>query len=377
MKNILALVMLVFLMLGLNSCPEENAVVPSKNEVLIEKSVIKSDSQQIIETGDNIKIVFPGGSLKTDLELKVVKVANPPKLERYDLELGKNIFQVTLNGEFNSDAVIFIKIKYDKSKISSGNDAKNIVKGLFYYKSWQIADFSIDTGSEEIVIEFEPKLAGKSYKDSPEFQSEDEIIFGDSYTVTDTGDSDELLSILKFIHGSFQIYRNDGDEFCNFNFGNYISKTPQISWNKNRFTITAPYIPSESMTGVTNNVVCVISGEFVPNKVDAWDWKLKNFAVDIDGSFKSNNWETFVQYTIRFNDLNDGWYRKAGSNNILGYSYQWSTFTSSLIKTFDYHRVHHDWTDAQNEKWTEDKYYKSDIDFNSNYNFFTLNFTKE
>lgn len=367
---------LIFLMLGLNSCPEENAVVPSKNELLIEKSVLKSDFEQIIESGDNIRIVFPGGSLKSDLELKVVKVANPPKLERFDLELGKNIFQVTLNGEFNSDAVIYVKIKYDKSKIISGNDAENIVKGLFYYKSWQIADYSIDTDSEEIVIEFKLGLGVKSYKDSPELQSEDEIIFGDSYTVTDTGDSDELLSILKYIQGSIQIYRNDGNDY-NFNFGNYISKTPQISWNKNRFTITAPYIPNESMTGVDNKVVCIISGEFVPNKVDAWDWKLKNFAVDIDGSFKSDNWETFIQYTIRFNDLNDGWYRKAGSNSILGYSYQWSTFTSSLIKTFDYHRVHHDWTDAQNEKWTEDKYYKSDIDFTSNYNFFTLNFTKE
>ena len=376
MKNILALMALIFIMLGLNSCPEENAVVPSKNELLIEKSVLKSDFEQIIESGDNIRIVFPGGSLKSDLELKVVKVANPPKLERFDLELGKNIFQVTLNGEFNSDAVIFVKIKYDKSKIISENDAENIVKGLFYYKSWQIADYSIDTDSEEIVIESKPDLGVKSYKDSPELQSEDEIIFGDSYTVTDTGDSDELLSILKYIQGSIQIYRNDGKDY-NFNFGNYISKTPQISWNKNRFTITAPYIPNESMTGVDNKVVCIISGEFVPNKVDAWDWKLKNFAVDIDGSFKSDNWETFIQYTIRFNDLNDGWYRKAGSNSILGYSYQWSTFTSSLIKTFDYHRVHHDWTDAQNEKWTEDKYYKSDIDFNSNYNFFTLNFTKE
>ena len=376
MKNILALMALIFIMLGLNSCPEENAVVPSKNELLIEKSVLKSDFEQIIESGDNIRIVFPGGSLKSDLELKVVKVANPPKLERFDLELGKNIFQVTLIGEFNSDAVIYVKIKYDKSKIISENDAENIVKGLFYYKSWQIADYSIDTDSEEIVIESKPDLGVKSYKDSPELQSEDEIIFGDSYTVTDTGDSDELLSILKYIQGSIQIYRNDGKDY-NFNFGNYISKTPQISWNKNRFTITAPYIPNESMTGVDNKVVCIISGEFVPNKVDAWDWKLKNFAVDIDGSFKSDNWDTFIQYTIRFNDLNDGWYRKAGSNSILGYSYQWSTFTSSLIKTFDYHRVHHDWTDAQNEKWTEDKYYKSDIDFNSNYNFFTLNFTKE
>ncbi|MBX3042564.1 MAG: hypothetical protein KIT33_00560 [Candidatus Kapabacteria bacterium] len=372
MKSTFKILLLVILSLVFAGCPEDG-VSPIADEILAEKSLSPSSELQTVISTNDIQVLIPGGSLETNLEITVSKITNPPGFNIDGVVLGKNIYKISMSGKFLSNKYYTVIIKYDKSKVKAGQNPADIVHGAVFNGNWMQGDYTLNTNSGEILFDYYPNDDGKSTGDLPRLQNDDEVIFGDAYTTTDTGDSDDLLALLKYLHGNIQIYDYEDDDIS-FNFGNYVSKSPLITWNKNSFTLTSKLIPTGSHTGYENKLTTTISGDFTPSKLDAWDWKVKNLTILVDGTMESNNKIEYHQYTIKFNDLSDGWYHRLTNGAMLQYSYQLGKVKTEMINTFDIQIVYHDFTDPNNEKWFERKLFKSDINFGSDYNILTLNF---
>jgi antitoxin component YwqK of YwqJK toxin-antitoxin module len=183
------MVLLFLILIGLISCNDDNSVNNGNDKTVIDKSVIPSSSEQILESTDGIRVIIPGGALNTNLGIKLVKLANPPKINNNNILLGTNIFKLSLTGELKSNSTIQFRVKYDKSKVKSGNTITESVIGVSYKSNtWISIAYQLDIANEEIVMFY--SLLSKYPKDLPEMLNDVDLIFGDAYSTTDSGQND-------------------------------------------------------------------------------------------------------------------------------------------------------------------------------------------
>jgi hypothetical protein len=234
--------MLVFV-----SCDETSK--PSSS-YLIEKTISNSSEEQVVQSGDNFKIVFPANSISGNLEIKVKKETSPPAMSIQNTKLGKNCFKIGFKSDSDILKPIIVSINYDASQIPTGKEPADIVKAyLFASGSWKLADYYVDKDEKKIYISIESLINPKSYKDEPVLLEENgEIIIGDAYTTTDTGQDDEFLAKLqksKYISVEFAGYHSGlkNGEWSEIRFPLYFNLaseefTDNLTWTGNQFSAT-------------------------------------------------------------------------------------------------------------------------------------------
>lgn len=237
-------VMLVFAFV---SCDETSK--PSSS-YLIEKTISSSFDEQSFQSGDNFKIVFPANSIAGDLEIKVKKESSAPAFSFQNTKLGKNCYKIDFKGEADILKPVIISINYDASQIPTDKDPSEIVKAYIYSSgTWKIADYYVDKDAKKIYISIESLINPRSYKDTPILLEEDgEIIIGDAYTTTDTGQDDEFLAKLqksKAISIEFAGFHSglNDSELSYIKFPLYFNLaseefTDNLTWTDNQFNAT-------------------------------------------------------------------------------------------------------------------------------------------
>lgn len=310
MKSNLFLMILFFLL----SCNEDNSVNNDIDKTIFEKILTPSNNEQILESSDGIRVIIPAGAINTNLEIKLVKLANPPKINNNKLKLGTNIFKISLTGELNFNSDIQLRVKYDKNNINSGFTALTGVKGLVYdANQWLEGDYEIDNANEEIVF-FILHNGGKQSKDQDILLESPDMIFGDGYSTTDTGQDDEFLAKLlksKYISVEFAGFHtgiNNG-EWSEIKFPLYFNLaseefTDNLTWNGNQFSadldnggkITGSYDTksktlnlhafaeqTKSWLEVTYDTVKITSEIILENVPYDYDWMGMFYEFGIDG----------------------------------------------------------------------------------------------
>ena len=202
MKNILFLFVAIIIFAGLYSCDEiENAIDP-KDDYLIDKKVAPSETETILTKGNDIQIIIPGGALTEDATFKVEKASNPPEMNMDKMLLGKNVFKINISGQSNFDKPIQIVINYSQSKLDDNDLTDDDVRGLIYKNgSWAEATYTLDKENKKIIISITTPT-GKIKSEGNIPLADGEIMIGDGYSMTDSGDKD--LLVLK--SDNFQIF---------------------------------------------------------------------------------------------------------------------------------------------------------------------------
>jgi hypothetical protein len=242
MKIKYILILMIIFMNFILSCDEINKIInPPTDEYMVDKTINASSNEQIVESGSDIKIIFPANSLKSNIELKIKKESTFPAFSISNTKLGNNIYKIKLKGNTDFSSPIKIIINYDKSKIPSGKSVAESVKGYIYSNgNWKIGEFQIDEFNFKIVFTISNIDIPKSSKENPSFQDkESEVIFGDGYTNTDTGQSDNPLASNNYFgfHLTSTITFNDGDTDNDVQWDfEYYTDGPKIIWNGNNFS---------------------------------------------------------------------------------------------------------------------------------------------
>lgn len=233
---------LIFLTILFVSCDEINKLINPESEYLIERKIYTSVNDQIIESGNEIKIIIPGKCLKGELELKVKKLNSVDDFNISKTTLGNNIFKINYKGNIEFEKNIQVVINFDKSKIPSGKTASNSV--VSYVKlsgKWLKAEFNIDESNSKIIINLS-KFVNKIQKSDRLLDSEGEIIIGDGYTTTDEGNQDNLLKGMNRYYVRFYStqYPSSRDMFNNL-FSRTGSSTQldtiKLSFDNNKFGV--------------------------------------------------------------------------------------------------------------------------------------------
>lgn len=189
-------VFLLFLaMIIISSCDELDKIFNPSSDYLLDKTIKPSSEEQIFESGNDFKIIFPNNSVANNLELKVKKESSVPPINIHNLKPGKNFYRIKFNGDVNFLKPIQIIINYDKSSIPKGKTAKESIFAYIYsLGSWNLAKYQLDESKEKIIIEISG-IIGKYNKDLPILLENGDIILGD-FSTTDTGQNDNLLKLL-------------------------------------------------------------------------------------------------------------------------------------------------------------------------------------
>ncbi|GAB1372492.1 hypothetical protein MASR1M45_25540 [Candidatus Kapaibacterium sp.] len=239
MKNIIFLSAIMFI---ITSCDE---LLNPSSDYVIEKSVIATSEEQVFEAGNDFKIIFPPNAVNQNIELKVKKESSAPTFSLSNMKLGSNLYKLSFKGFQSFAKTVNIYLKYDPSKIESGKTPEQSVKGMIYSNgTWKEANFEIDKVNSRIIFNIN-NLSSSSLKDEPVFMADDEIIIGDGYTTTDTGQDDDFLAKMKtskFISVDFSGYHqglNEGNWYSihfplYFNFGSE-TFTDNLTWDGNKF----------------------------------------------------------------------------------------------------------------------------------------------
>ncbi len=240
MKNLLIFkFVFVFTILSLIIISCDDTTNPSSSYI-IEKNVIASSEEQIFESGNDFKIVFPPNAINQNLELKVKKESSAPTLTIPNMKLGKNIFKLSFEGFQSFTKTVKVYLNFDASKIEKGKTPEEAVKGLIFVNGkWKEADFEIDKVNNKIIFNLN-NLNSKNSKDEPVFLANDEIILGDGYTTTDVGQSDNPLNRYGYFSAFviFNIYYDNSnyDEDTQWNL-NYPAGVNNVTWNGNNFSV--------------------------------------------------------------------------------------------------------------------------------------------
>jgi hypothetical protein len=175
------------------ACDEINKVIdPPSDGYLVDKSVYTSVNEQVIESGNDFKMIFPPQSLSGDIEIKVKKESSYPVFNISNTTLGNNIYRIKFQGNTTFLIPVKIIINYDKSKIPSGKTAAESVKGYIYANgNWKLGDFQLDEVNSKIIFSISNLATPKSGKDIPVLQNEGELIFGNS--ILDQGQNDSKV----------------------------------------------------------------------------------------------------------------------------------------------------------------------------------------
>ncbi|GAB1370647.1 hypothetical protein MASR1M45_07080 [Candidatus Kapaibacterium sp.] len=281
---------ILIVMIIVSSCDE---ILNPSTDYLIEKEVKPSSEEQVFESGSDFRIVFPPNSTNNNIELKVKKESSAPTFSLSNMKLGSNLYKLSFKGFQSFAKTVNIYLKYDPSKIESGNTAEQSVKGMIYSNgTWKEANFEIDKVNSKIIFNIN-NLSSSNTKDGPILMADDEIVIGDAYTTTDAGNQDEFLNSLKFYEGSFDFYSiiNDTMNYpCGFAYDNLKSDTKgTIVWGGNKFVI------QENITRGSVNKVYQITGE-----IDLKNMLLKNVAIvcEFVGTYSYYSMREFFTATL-------------------------------------------------------------------------------
>ena len=224
MKKYYKILSIISLLLFVISC--DDTTNPSSSNI-IEKNVIASSEDQIFESGNEFKIIFPAGSVSADFDLKVSRESSVPAFSVNKMKLGKNLYKLSFKGAPNFTKNIRVYLNYDASKIEKGKTPEESVKGMIYSGgAWRIADFELDKANSKIIFSIN-NLNYSSSKSEKLLSQDEEIILGDAYTTTDEGQSDDQLAKLKYFVcrvelGDFVVIRQSTQKESPFEY-------PQIS----------------------------------------------------------------------------------------------------------------------------------------------------
>jgi len=312
--------------MGIVACKEDNPVNNNNDKVVYENLLEPSNSVQTIETIDGIKIIIPAAALQSSLNLKITKLASPPSLNDATIKIGSNVFKLELIGDIQFSKSIVIRVKFDVSKILSGITISEGVKGLMYYSGeWQTPNYTLDLANEEIVFLLDP--INKVSKNSDKFLSDEEIVFGDGYTTTDSGQSDELLNKMKYFMGELYFEGYVGDDNprdLGFQFDNLEEEsTTKINWNGNKFHI------SDTSTAQYGYQLTNITGEVIKGS-----WDLQNLIMHCIIFTDHGTYTSYEDYYVEFNSI-DGDLIDYGAN----------------LAWLDFHEERKDYTDENNNEF--------------------------
>jgi hypothetical protein len=223
------ILLFISLFIFLISCDEINKIIdPPSDEYLIDKTVSASTTEQIIESGNDIKIIIPANSLNGDLELKIKKETSPPAFNVTKTILGTNVYKIKFTGNTTFSSPIKIIINYDKSQIPSGQTAAEVIKGYIYANgNWKLGDFVLDETNSKIIFSVTNLATPKTGKNGDVILvNEGEVNFGDGYTTTDSGQDDgKVLETLRktLTFSQMLMNANCSEEYLEFENGVQIS----------------------------------------------------------------------------------------------------------------------------------------------------------
>ncbi|MBX3043045.1 MAG: hypothetical protein KIT33_02255 [Candidatus Kapabacteria bacterium] len=249
----------------LSSCDEINKLISPSDDYLLDRSISVSWTEQTIESGSDFKMIIPANSISSNLEVKVKKEGSVPAMSIPNLKAGKNFYRIKFSGDVDFLKPVNIIINYDKSAIPAGKTAQESVFGYIYSSgSWKLADYQLDEPNGKIIISIS-SINGKTDKDEPILLDDGEIIIGDAYTTTDTGQGDHPLAKFKFLELGlvFDLVFDNGDIVKEYNMdspGYGVNYTwSQISWNGNYFTVK--FEKNDTNLTPSDSTVIEISGE--------------------------------------------------------------------------------------------------------------------
>ena len=202
MKNVLFI--FAFLLI-LANCDEIDKIFnPSSDEYLIDKTISVSTTEQVVESDPEFKMIFPANSISGDLTLKIKKEGSYPAFNIPNTKLGSNSYRIKFSGNTAFASPVKIIINYDKSQIPAGKTAAEIIQAYIYANdNWKLATYQLDEPNGKIIISISNLETPKINKDIPELQGEGEIIIGDGYTSTDTGNNDNPLAVANLFYVKF------------------------------------------------------------------------------------------------------------------------------------------------------------------------------
>jgi hypothetical protein len=308
----------IILLLIITSCDDTNKISnPHSDEYIIDQTLSSSVNEQIVESGSDIKIIFPANSLKGNLELKIKKEISVQGFSVPNTKLGNNVYRIQFIGSTSFISPVKIFINYDKSKITNGKSIAESVKGFIYSNnSWELGDFQIDEINSKIIFNINNLANPKIGKDLPVLQeNEDEILFGDGYTNTDSGQEDELLVKMKYFITTLAfncILDNDVESDLSIDLSNIYGKNfPNVIWNSNKFSIN---LQDSSKYGYSK---LNASGEINKSNMTLENYKIQYIIFDNYSSMSTH----LEEYYVQFNEIK-------GIENVYGATPVWLTFTA-------------------------------------------------
>lgn len=171
------------------SCDELNKLINPSSEYLIEKKILPSSEEQILESGSDFKMIFPANSVSEIIDVKVKKENSAPEIGNSKLKSGKNFYRIKFDNNVQLNKAITVIYSYDNSFIPSGQTASMAIRGYIYSSGiWKLADYTIDEPNGNIIFKIS-SIYGKSLKEEDEFLDNNDIILGD-YTTLDQGQND-------------------------------------------------------------------------------------------------------------------------------------------------------------------------------------------
>lgn len=171
------------------SCDELNKLINPSSEYLIEKKILPSSEEQILESGSDFRIIIPANAISEDCGMKVKKENSAPDIGNSKLKSGKNFYRIKFDNNVQLNKTITVIYNYDNSSIPNGQTASSVIKGYIYSGgNWKLADYTIDEPNGKIIFRIS-SISGKSQKDKDEFLDNDDMILGD-YTTLDQGQND-------------------------------------------------------------------------------------------------------------------------------------------------------------------------------------------
>ena len=306
MKKYYKIVSIISLLLFVFSC--DDTTNPSSSYI-IEKNVIASSEEQIFESGNDFKIVFPPNAINQNLELKVKKESSAPTLTIPNMKLGKNIFKLSFEGFQSFTKTVKVYLNFDASKIEKGKTPEEAVKGLIFVNGkWKEADFEIDKVNNKIIFNLN-NLNSKNSKDEPVFLANDEIILGDGYTTTDVGQSDDQLAKLKYFTcnvelGDFIVIRQSTQKESPFEYPKISSSstwengpgdidTILVKWSGTKFNVVRQFKNS------INDINLSISGD-----INKQTWICSNLIYNYNTTlYLGENQTKIVDIKIKFKPI--------------------------------------------------------------------------
>jgi hypothetical protein len=194
MKKFLLFIFILIIFISI-SCDE---LLNPSSDYIVEKKVQASTDEQILESGNDFKIIFPANAISGNLEVKVKKESSAPDIGNANLKAPNSFYKIKFSGDGNFQKPVQVIINFDKSSIPAGKKAQESVFGYIYSSgTWKLANYQLDEQNSKIIITIS-SINGKIIKDEPLILDDGEIIIG-GFSTVDKGQSDNgILSTFSY-----------------------------------------------------------------------------------------------------------------------------------------------------------------------------------